>query len=111
MSRTIRPCHPLSSSAVRTTILLPANVTFSIKREIGHLCHDENRPSKHGAAQAQASMPPPPAAETSTQCMSLPSLFMTYIPFLFVAIADLFVWLCNLDANGLCQRIQQQLHL
>ncbi|KAI9459207.1 hypothetical protein BJY52DRAFT_1118994 [Lactarius psammicola] len=38
-----------------------------IKREIGHLCHDENRPSKPGVAQAQTTMPPPPAAETGVQ--------------------------------------------
>ncbi|KAH9063199.1 hypothetical protein EDB87DRAFT_222801 [Lactarius vividus] len=43
-----------------------------IKREIGHLCHDENRPSKQGAAQAQTTMPPPPAAEPSVQPASTP---------------------------------------
>lgn len=43
-----------------------------IKREIGHLCHDENRPSKQGAAQAQTTMPPPPAAETSVQPATTP---------------------------------------
>jgi hypothetical protein len=48
-----------------------ANVIRSIKREIGHLCHDENRPSKNGTAQAQITMPPPPATETSALCMSL----------------------------------------
>jgi hypothetical protein len=51
-------------------ILASANVVISIKREIGHLCHDENRPSRQGAAQAQTTVPPPPAAETSAQRMS-----------------------------------------
>ena len=46
-------------------------------------------------------MPPPPTAETSTQRMSLLSLFMTYIPFLFVAIADPLCGFVILDANGL----------
>lgn len=50
-----------------------------IKREIGHLCHDENRPSKLGAAQAQTSVPPPVAAEASTQPAST-SLIATSTP-------------------------------
>jgi len=43
-----------------------------IKREIGHLCHDENRPNKHSAAQAQMTMPPQPATETSIQSAIAP---------------------------------------
>ncbi|KAI0305298.1 hypothetical protein B0F90DRAFT_1703288 [Multifurca ochricompacta] len=47
-----------------------------IKREIGHLCHDENRPGKQGAMQAQTMMAPPPqmSAPPSTPPYTSPSM-------------------------------------
>ncbi|KAI0252870.1 hypothetical protein BJV78DRAFT_1199626 [Lactifluus subvellereus] len=42
-----------------------------IKREIGHLCHDENRPIKQGAAQAQTATVAPPAAQVNVPGMSI----------------------------------------
>lgn len=50
-----------------------------IKREIGHLCHDENRPSKLGAAHTQTSVPPPAVAEGSAPPAST-SLITTSTP-------------------------------
>ena len=82
-------------------IMASANVVISIKREIGHLCHDENRPSKPGPAQAQTTMPPPPATETSVQRMSLlpsfihdmhPMSLRCHRPDLFVCCRDCVNW-------------------
>ncbi|KAI0294007.1 hypothetical protein BC826DRAFT_1013743 [Russula brevipes] len=37
-----------------------------IKREIGHLCHDENKPGKQTGAQPQTAMPPPATLVSAT---------------------------------------------
>jgi hypothetical protein len=42
----------------------------SIKREIGHLCHDENKQNKQGVSQPQTTTAAPPAAQVSIACTS-----------------------------------------
>lgn len=56
----------------------------SIKREIGHLCHDEGRQPKQGVTQAQTTMTTvPPAAQVSAPSTSLFARFASYLSLRF----------------------------
>src|SRR6266851_6206330 len=65
----------------------------SIKREIGHLCHDENKPSKPNAPQSPAAMAleatPVSAPGMSTIfCLAPPHLSLRVAPTPFVSPCD-----------------------